>query len=275
MGSRHHQKAVEAHMTAPIHALAGWKQISAEIHRGPRLALFSDFDGTLVRIRRRPEQAVLSGRLRRLLAAIARSGALLGIVSGRGIADVRFRVGLRGIWYVGAHGFFILSPGNRLFVLATRKERESIRRIERYLARNLRGLPGIWLEPKVASVAVHYRAAPHRSAARAERLIGDLQTRYPGVSLLPGKKVWELLPNARTDKWAAIEHILHRVRPRRKGRRWVSLYLGDDVTDERVFLRMTGISIAVGKKHRTAARFYLRSPAEVARFFQKLQEVLL
>jgi trehalose-phosphatase len=261
-------------MTAPAHALDGWKPIEAEIRRAPCLALFSDFDGTLVRLRRRPGQVALPERVRRTLAAIASSGPVVGIVSGRKIADVRRRVGLRGIWYVGAHGFYLISPGNRLIALASRKERASIRRIERVLARGLRGLPGLHMESKDATLAVHYRAASARTAARARRMIAGLLERHPNLSLLPGKKVWELLPNSHTDKWKAISFILRRLRHGARPGRCLPIFLGDDVTDERVFRKMDGISIAVGKKHRTAARFHLHSPAEVAQFLERVKQAV-
>ena len=258
-------------MTRPVHALAGWERIGKEIRRASGLAVFSDFDGTLVRLRRRPAQVVLPKRVRRLLADIARSGPVVGIVSGRRISDVRRRVGLSGIWYVGAHGFYLVTPRNRSIALASAVERESIRGVERALADGLHGLPGLHLEPKDATIAVHYRAASARTVERARGLIAELLAKHGNLSVLPGKKVWELLPNSHTDKWTAISFILRRVRRGAQHRHRLPIFLGDDVTDERVFDKMKGVSIAVGKKHRTAARFYLRSPAEVARFLERVK----
>jgi len=261
-------------MTGPIHALDGWKSIGTEIRRAPRLALFSDFDGTLVRIRRHPHHVVLSHPMRRLLAAVARHVFIAGIVSGRGISDVRRRAGLRHIWYVGAHGFFLFTPGNRLISLLTARERKRMRSVRWVLARRLRGLSGVLLEPKGATLAVHYRAAAPGIADRAGKIVAGVVEEHQGISLMPGKKMWELLPNSHTDKWTAISFILRRTRGRSDRQRLLPIFLGDDVTDERVFSKMDGISIAVGKKHRTAARFYLRSPAEVGRFLERVKQAV-
>lgn len=261
-------------MTAPEHALAGWNRIEAEIRGARRVAFFSDFDGTLARIRRHPGHVVLPERVRILFAAVARAAGLAGIVSGRGIADLRRRAGVRHIWYAGAHGFFLVTPDNRMISLLSRGERKRMSEVHRSLARRLRGLRGIHLEPKDATIAVHYRAASARSAARARRLTVAVLEEHPGVSLMAGKKMWELLPNSHIDKWTAITFILRRARQRSNGRLRLPIFLGDDVTDERVFQKMEGISIAVGKKHRTAARFYLRSPAEVARFLEQVRRAL-
>ncbi|HUJ31479.1 MAG TPA: trehalose-phosphatase [Candidatus Acidoferrum sp.] len=258
-------------MSSPRHALDSWNEIAGQIRRAPHLALFTDFDGTLVRIRKHPDHVVLPARVRSLLGSIAHAGVTVGVVSGREVADVRKRVSLTRIWYVGAHGFFIRDPANRAIALVSREERERIRTIKRILTRRLRGVPGLRLEPKEATIAVHYRAAPARSVHLARNVMIGLMKRYPELCSLPGKKVLGFLPGPRTDKWTAISFILRRERRKSPRGRWLAIFLGDDATDERVFHKMHGISVAVGKKHRTAARYYLRSPAEVIRFLEKVK----
>jgi len=237
--------------------------------------LFTDFDGTLVRIRNLPGDAKLAAPLRELLDAIAHSGATVGIVSGRQLADVRKRVGLTGIWYIGGHGFSLVDPGNRSFALASPRQRKRMRRIGCALARCLHGVAGLGIESKLATLAVHYRGAPSQSTKRARRVIAHLMQSHPEVSLLSGKKVWELFPDARTDKWTAIRFALRRERKDARRDPFRLIFLGDDATDERVFERMKGISIVVGRKHRTAARYYLRHPGEVRRFLEKLKKAIL
>ena len=259
-------------MTAPVHALAGWKRILGEIRRAPGLGLFSDFDGTLVRLRKHPRQVRLPGRMRERLMALSRQVRVVGIVSGRGIADLRRRAKVPHVWYAGAHGFYLMTPGNREISLLTRGERATMRRVRRSLAGALAGLRGVRLEPKEATLAVHYRAASSKTAARARQVIEGVIEEHEGVSLMAGKKVWELLPNSHTDKWTAISYILRHSRKGPAGGRILPIFLGDDVTDERVFRKMEGISVAVGKKHKTAARYYLRSPAEVAKFLDRVRQ---
>jgi trehalose-phosphatase len=128
------------------------------------------------------------------------------------------------------------------------------------------------VEPKGATVAVHYRGASRRNVVRAREALTQCREEIPGLHLMKGKKVWELLPKREVDKWAAIQFILKRERRKRRSAGRTLVYLGDDTTDERVFRKMPGISVAVGKRHKTAARFFLRSPAEVRQFLRRVSE---
>jgi trehalose-phosphatase len=258
-------------MKHPRHLLGAWPRLRAQLADPCRVALFTDFDGTLVRIRRRPGGVRLGAHVRRLLAELSRAGALVGVVSGRRLEDVRGRVGLRGIWYAGAHGFFLRDPANRRFTLLKLAERLLVSRAQRWLARQLRGVPGIALEPKGATVALHYRGASRRCVELARVAIAQFLRKTKGLHLMSGKKVLELVPAREVDKWAAIQFVFAREKRRRPDTIQTVIYLGDDTTDERVFEKMRGISVAVGKRQNTSARYFLRSPAEVRQFLEKLR----
>lgn len=257
-------------MSGPRHLFAAWSEIRRRVRRAGRLALFTDFDGTLVPIRSRPDQVRLPSHMRRRLAKIVRCGATVGVVSGRRLEDVHRRVGLPGIWYVGAHGFFLRDPARRRIVLLNRQETARMDRVRSLLSRRLHAVPGIVVEPKGATIAVHYRGASRPDREMARRCITRALQSGPGLCLMAGKSVWEIFPNTDSDKWSAIQFILRREQAGRGGQGWLLFYLGDDTTDERVFEKMAGISVAVGKQSRTAARFFLRSPAEVGTFLEEL-----
>jgi trehalose-phosphatase len=246
------------------HLSAAWDEVAPRFARPSQLALFADFDGTLAPIRRRPAEVHLAPPVRALLAELAGRGALVGIISGRRLSDVRPRVGLAGIWYAGGHGHFLTSPDNRRFTLVTAAEQARMARIRRRISRELAAEPKIWIEPKEASVAVHYRGASPAGCRRARERVQAILADHPDLRLLCGKKIWEILPAGDVDKWAAVRFILKRNSPRK-----TLVYLGDDVTDERVFERMRGISVYVGRRRRTAARFWLRSPGEVREFLER------
>jgi len=258
-------------MSRPKHLFKAWSTIRRFARQANRLALFADFDGTLAPICSRPGEARMPAKVRRLLRQVEQSGTTVAIVSGRKIHDVRRRVGLRNVWYVGAHGFSLRSPGGRTVLFTTPAERHRIWRLEVALRRKLKGVPGIEVESKTATVAVHYRRASpgQRDAARA--VVLELVRKTAGVKLLEGKRVWEILPDRQIDKWTAVRSILRR----RRGMQGSQLlfYLGDDTTDEAVFRKMKGISIVVGKRRKTAARYYLRSPAEVRQFLERWVEI--
>ncbi|HKW89882.1 MAG TPA: trehalose-phosphatase [Candidatus Acidoferrales bacterium] len=264
---------MKAENREPRHLWKCWKRIAKNLGPARKIALFADFDGTLVRIKKDPRRARLAPGVKKLLARIAGKGAVVGIVSGRPLADAQERVGLKHIWYAGAHGFFLRDPSNRSFSLAAPSQLRRIRAARLFLARKLAKTRGVRLEPKLATIAVHYRGAPKRSERIARCVVAEALKEYPDLRLLPGKKLLELSPDLRIDKWKAIQFIMQKEKMRNAGQRKV-IFMGDDVTDERVFRKLPDISIAVGKKHRTAAKYYLYSPAGVRRFLQALDERL-
>jgi len=261
-------------MRTPRYLFSVWPQIRPQLARARHVALFTDFDGTLVRIVRQPGGARLSARVRRALTEISRAGAVVGVLSGRRLEDVRSRVFLRGIWYAGAHGFFLQDPANRKIARLAAADRHRIARVQRVLERRLRSVPGIVVEPKDATVAIHYRGASRRSRELAAAVLQRVLERDPSLHLMSGKKIWEVFPHAETDKWAAVRFILARERKHNPAAGRLLLYLGDDTTDERVFEKMSGISVVVGRKRHTAARYFLRSPAEVRQFLGVVKEAL-
>lgn len=207
-------------------------------------------------------------RLRRLVQL----GAIAGILSGRRLADVRSRVRVPGVWYAGEHGLFLEDPGRRQVCLAGSRGRRQMTRVRRKLERSLRAVPGVWLESKDLALAVHYRGAPRSSVVRARRLLAEALAGEPGLRVQANKKIWDVLPDGTVNKWTAVQAIL-RGTGRRSARRLL-FYLGDDTTDEDVFRKMKGISVVIGRKRETAARYYLRSQREVGEFLDRLTKAV-
>jgi trehalose-phosphatase len=258
-------QAIANYVTSPRHLLDVWPDVAPRLAQADRVALFLDFDGTLVRLRRRPSDARMGAETHALLEQLARTPVLTGVITGRGLPDVRARVGVKGIWYAGDHGYCLVAPDNHRINLANPTERARIARTRRRLSRALAAQPSVVFDVKAASLAVHYRGAPAGSCRIAEQAVRSALAAEPGLSMLRGKKVWEILPGNRVDKWTAVQLIL-----RRSGRKpRTVIFAGDDVTDERVFERMRGISVFVGIGRATAARFWLRSPGEVRQFLKQ------
>jgi len=273
MGGIHSKKTLPTGLSGPRHLFDAWPEIVRRTRAAARIVLFADFDGTLTPIRRWPGRVNLGDRVRALLAEISGNGVTVGIISGRRVTDIETRVGLRWIWYVGEHGYALQEPSGKVVTFVSERSLVRMDIVRRKLASELRGASGILVEPKEATVAVHYRNAAPAARQVVRKKIHRLLESYPPLHLLSGKKVWELLPNGRTTKWTAIRHILKSARRRRSDRRLV-FYLGDDSTDERVFEKMKGISVVVGRRRPTAARYFLRSPTEVKEFLEKFCEVV-
>lgn len=274
MGGFGDQEIYETDMNKPRFLFDAWDEVRAQVQDAKRLALFTDFDGTLVRIRRRPEDVELHARVRDLLIRISRTGALVGVVSGRMLNDVRAKVGIQGIWYVGSHGFFILDPSNRTKALISPSQRKRTWHAYQFLRKQLDSADGIRVTWKDSTVAVHYRCAPQKERTVARKIIGQVLRKEPRLQLLAGKKIWEILPDSQVDKWSAIRAILAQTRKHNPKRNRHVFYLGDDTTDERVFEKMRGLSVAVGKCQRTSARFFLHTPGEVHQFLKRLSAEL-
>src|ERR1043166_2965802 len=83
-----------------------WRQIRGRFRQAQGISLFLDFDGTLARIKPRPEQAGLEPATRRVLRRLAGSRRVrVCVISGRRLEDLRNRVRVSGIEFLGLHGW--------------------------------------------------------------------------------------------------------------------------------------------------------------------------
>jgi alpha,alpha-trehalase len=240
-------------------------------HRTQRLAVFLDYDGTLTPIVPRPEDAVLAPDVRETVAKLARV-CKVAIISGRDLADVRKLVGLEGIVYAGSHGFDIAGPEG---TVAGSSERDQYLPMLATAEGELRGalarIPGVQLERKKYSIAVHYRNVADADLGAVEAVVKDVLERYPKLRDLPGKKVHDLQPRIDWDKGKALLHLLRTLELDRPD--VLPIYIGDDITDEDAFaaLRDRGLGIVVRDEPRqTAAHLALDSPADVHRLLAAL-----
>jgi trehalose 6-phosphate phosphatase len=94
------------------------------------------------------------------------------------------------------------------------------------------------------------------------------------VIITTGKKVYEVRPPVDWDKGKAIDLLIDRYGKTKTKEELLPIFLGDDSTDEdgfRVIEKHGGISVFVGEKtDNSAARYYLKSPAEVEQFLERL-----
>src|SRR5262245_19871653 len=117
--------------------------------------VFLDYDGTLTPIRDRPDEAVISSGMRKAVQRLAERVTVI-VVSGRDREVVQRLMGLDNLVVAGDHGFDIWSPAGGAI---QREEGASfsdlLRAVERQLRTELTNIPGILIEPKKFSVAVH------------------------------------------------------------------------------------------------------------------------
>ena len=251
----------------PNHLLDCWEKVGRQIRLARRIVVFLDFDGTLVRLRRQPNDAFLRGPVRRVLRGLIKHPKVtLCFISGRQLGDLQQRAQVDGAIYFGLQGWE-RSNGEPPDLPGTRKLRKSMDRVRQQIA----GIPGIRMEDKGICFAVHYRTARKPAVEKARAIVKEaLASLGSGFKLMSGKKIWEVYPAEMGNKGLAAKDLLKQI----PGRKLV-IFAGDDTTDETAFaLLRNGITIRVGKFRATKANFFVRGPAEVLIFLKKLEETL-
>jgi trehalose 6-phosphate phosphatase len=217
-----------------LQSTAGDGLLIEALNRRPLLAL--DFDGTLAPIVAQPADAAIDPRVPPLLAPL--QGRLpVAIVSGRGLDDLAPRMPLSGLVLIGNHGNEWAEDGEagagEGAAAAQRRaqQRQVVLDWAAALEQPLAELgPGIVFERKLLSLSLHYRHAPETGQAREAllRLVGGLR---PEPEIIDGKFVLNLMAPGLVTKFEAVAELQRR---RQAG---TVIFVGDDVTDERVFER--------------------------------------
>ena len=222
-------------------------------------AYFLDVDGTLIEIADTPDAVSVDTALLDLIARLYReSGHAIALVSGRAISDLEKYLGSLQLPLAGQHGLERRDAVGRLWMHVTPPAAKYA--IKEALVPLLACHPGLLLEDKGLTLALHYRLVPHL-ASYAHRLMAQLaKEANAGLEVQRGKRVAEIKPSGIDKGTAVAEYLLE---PPFRGR--CPVFIGDDLNDERGFAevnKLDGISIKVGKGG-SCARFRLPSVAAV------------
>jgi trehalose 6-phosphate phosphatase len=259
------------------HALADHERVRERL-AGRQPAVFLDYDGTLTPIVDRPEDAVISESMRDAVRGLA-GRCTVCVVSGRDRPVVQALMGVDDLVVAGSHGFDIWSPeGGAIEHQAAAGSEELLERVISRLRDELDPIEGALIEPKKASVAVHYRLVSEEERPAVEAVVERLLADYAEeLKLTPGKMVYELQPKLDWDKGKAVLYLLDALELERDD--VVPFYVGDDITDEHAFEALSGRGRGgcggraddpeVGGRT-TAADFVLDSTEEVERFLDTL-----
>ena len=217
-------------------------------------AFLLDIDGTLLDLAPTPREVWvppdLTSTLRRLHE---RTNGALALVSGRSLNDIDLIFAPDQFPAVGGHGaeMRLSVDSEAVAIHAPPLDKE----LKRRLATIAKLSPGILLEDKGYSLALHYRLAPHAEKAIYEA-VSLIRADLPNapIEVLPGKCVCEIKPSG-FDKATGVRELMSHLPFR--GRR--PIFIGDDVTDESVFALMPdigGLAFSVGRRaQRVAGHF--------------------
>jgi trehalose-phosphatase len=260
------------------HLFKAWPGFIKSVKAASHVLILADYDGTLTQIVGRPEDAVLSAGVRQKLQALAgKSGISAGVISGRSLKELKSLVAIEGIYYSGNHGMEIEGPGLKYVNSQAEAARITMQEMAAQLAEALENIDGVIIQEKGLSVSVHYRLVkPEKEddVTGAVKRITAPHVDKGEISVYPMKKVWEIRPQVDWNKGKAVEFIGREIKAKLKASRLLTIYLGDDTTDEdafKVLHRPDGWSIFVGsEKASSSAAYYLNSVVEVEEFLDRL-----
>lgn len=231
-----------------------------------RWALFLDIDGTLIDLAATPDSVTIPADLHPTLSGLGRrfDGAV-ALVSGRALASIDRLLAPLLLAAAGQHGAEIRpSAGAETELLVESKIAPIVKALQHMEATH----PGVLVEDKGLSVAVHFRKAPAAEEAIRRAVSEQAARSRRALEMIAGNMVWELRPRG-IHKGTAVELLLSH--PPFIGRE--PIVLGDDRTDEDAFAaaaRLGGVGILVGPLRHTAAAFRLPTSESCRRWLAAL-----
>ncbi|MCV7283621.1 trehalose-phosphatase [Mycolicibacterium flavescens] len=225
----------------------------------PRLLVTSDFDGTLAPIVNNPADArPLPAAADALVALADLPDTASALISGRALEVLRALSGMPpAVHLVGSHGAEFTSGFSHDVDTAR------LQRITAELEAIAAGKPGVTVETKPASVALHVRNASPADGDAALTAAQEASSAW-GAQATAGKAVLEFAV-IQTDKGEAVDIL------RDQENATAVVFLGDDVTDEKAFRRMrdgdVGVKVGPGD---TLAGYRVDTPEDVAAALQYL-----
>jgi trehalose 6-phosphate phosphatase len=231
------------------------------------LAILLDVDGTLLDLAPTPREVFVSHALRETLARLRdRTGGVVAFVSGRPVSELDLIFSPLQLPAIGGHGAEVRA------VAGAAPEAPRLPPLDPAVKRQFAAIaeagPGIVLEDKGYSLALHSRLAPDKEDVvreSAARVCAGLQGN--SIELLPGKLVVEIKQTGFSKATAVRELMTY---PPFAGRR--PIFIGDDVTDLGVFDVLPdydGIGISVGCKVPGVASCFER-PTDVRRWLEEV-----
>ncbi|XP_040988420.1 probable trehalose-phosphate phosphatase F [Juglans microcarpa x Juglans regia] len=273
-------------------ALNSFDQIT-NYAKNKKIAIFSDYDGTLSPIVDDPDRALMSNDMRSAVRNVSKFFPT-AIISGRSRDKVYELVGLTELCYAGSHGMDIMGPlshtvsddypnciksndqqGKEVNLFQPAREfLPMIDEVFRTLVENTKGIKGAKVENHKFCASVHYRNVDEKNWPTIAQCVHDILKDYPRLQLTHGRKVLEVRPVIDWNKGKAVEFLLESLGLSNRND-VLPIYIGDDSSDEDAFKVLRegnrGYGILVSSVPKETNAFYsLRNPDEVMKFLNSL-----
>ncbi|MBT6326417.1 MAG: bifunctional alpha,alpha-trehalose-phosphate synthase (UDP-forming)/trehalose-phosphatase [Bdellovibrionales bacterium] len=236
---------------------------------GKNITLVLDYDGTLVPIAKKPAQAVIDTKNKKLIKKISKKyGIDLIILSGR---DSKFLLeqfkDIEKVSLASEHGSKFLHHSSQRWKNLTNSKshlwyNQALETFDTFTKRT----PGSFIEKKENSIAWHYRLAPLEFGIfQSRKLLIELEEGLSNspVTVIEGKKIVEVKANEANkgnfiNWYKSTNYYLENS---------IIIGVGDDLTDEDMFsiINDNGVSIKIGNGF-THANYRLNNQSDLIEF---------
>ncbi len=237
--------------------------------KGQRIFLFLDYDGTLTPIVESPDKASTPDDISTLIVRL-KEHIPIAIISGRSLQDIKDRVGIEDIIYVGNHGAEIWDGKKRVISQESSVNRHLMQEFLDRLKTDLSHIEGVLIEDKGITTSIHFRMMDAKYFGEFFDIFNKIAKGYEeAFKITSGKKVFEIRPLNVWNKGDAVSWITENA-----GKSTFPVYIGDDTTDEDAYsvLKNSGLSISIGGS--ANADYYIQNQGEVKDLLMMLYEGL-
>lgn len=218
--------------------------------------LLLDLDGTLIDIASRPDGVIVDPKLiTDLQRLFERDPLSLVVVTGRALADADRLLAPLKLATIASHGAEVRVAGT-----GAGPSPPPIAHLRPLIERICRPFPGIVLEWKPFSAAIHYRDVPFL-AEQIGKVMAQFADDNPEYRIQEGRRVYEVIPSDISKKSAVLRLMQHLPYAGRQ-----VAFIGDDHADHDAMLAieaMGGVGHKVAGEYFSTATAQFSSPSEV------------
>ena len=238
--------------------------------------LLLDFDLTLSPLAKNPNHAFLPKSTKEKLKEITYRVPVI-IITGRKLSDIKRKVNIKGMLYVGNHGLeHNLNKEDKAFICIPIKK--ALLEVRKELLKKCKIYSDVVFENKKYAFAFGYRLVGKDKVKSLESIFRKTMKDINHSGLLEArleKKTFEVRPKIKINKGTACLLALKTIQ-NKLHKKILPIYIGDGQTDEDAFntLQKSGITIRVGKNNKSSAKWYLRNQKEVDYFLEWLLSIV-